>query len=304
MKGWQPASRENHCPICGGPDNCTISTNGRHVYCGRVSEGSIRQNDGGQWLHILDAGFPQNDWLRSNPRRKTSVIAVEPGSTQDWELNARIAFESPNAHLHRARLANELGVSVDSLRRIGVGWSDRDHCWTMPERDAAGKVIGINRRLLNGDKRRQTNSKSGLTYDPIGWLENDGDVADLFLVEGASDVAAMLTLGMSAVGRPSNCGGISLLGELLKKVSIRQQIVVVGEWDRRAHESLKPAARARHDPDCQKCATCWPGWYGAVMTAKRLSQILHRKIIWTLAPEGFKDIREWLNGPLVEELVS
>lgn len=51
----------------------------------------------------------------------------------------------------------------------------------------------------------------------------------VFVVEGASDVAACVTLGLTAVGRPSNRSGVDQLTELL----CGREIIVVGENDRK-----------------------------------------------------------------------
>lgn len=297
MNGWEAVSTTKPCDICGKPDNCKRSSDGSAIWCGRVSEGSVRQNNGGQFLHFLDNARATSDWLRSNPRPATLVNATPPKElpTRDWGRIARAAFDSPNADLQRAILAKSLGVSVESLERLQVGWLGRVRGWTVPERNAAGDVIGVNRRLTNGDKRRERNCSAGLTYDPENWLESPAGIPGLYLTEGMSSTASMLTMEFAAVGRPSNLGGVALLGELLKAVPSDWQIAVIGERDWRPHESLKPAARARHKPECVKCSICWPGWFGAVTTAQQLAVLLNRDVSWSLSPEGFKDVREWLN---------
>ncbi len=65
-------------------------------------------------------------------------------------------------------LADELGVSIDSLLRLGVGCrpGDGDRTYTFPVRDGKGEVVGINRRFINGTKCFVTGSKHGLYYDP------------------------------------------------------------------------------------------------------------------------------------------
>ncbi len=62
-------------------------------------------------------------------------------------------------------LAGQLGVSRESLYRLGIGWTITESCWTFPERDADGKIIGIVRRFLNGEKFCVKGSKRGLTYE-------------------------------------------------------------------------------------------------------------------------------------------
>ena len=51
--GWQRVSKSEPCPVCNGPDNCSVSSDRNAVWCGRQDAGSLRQNAGGQWLHIV-----------------------------------------------------------------------------------------------------------------------------------------------------------------------------------------------------------------------------------------------------------
>jgi putative DNA primase/helicase len=65
-------------------------------------------------------------------------------------------------------LAEELGVSIDSLLRLGIGCrpGDGDRTYTFPVRTGKGQLVGINRRFINGSKCFVTGSKHGLYYDP------------------------------------------------------------------------------------------------------------------------------------------
>lgn len=61
-------------------------------------------------------------------------------------------------------LAEELGVSADSLGQIGVGYEFAGPSWVFPERNAAGEIVGLIRRFRNGKKCTVEGSKRGLTY--------------------------------------------------------------------------------------------------------------------------------------------
>lgn len=65
-------------------------------------------------------------------------------------------------------LARQLGVSSESVAALGVGFIPVDEHgnqgWAFPERDAKGKVVGIEVRLMDGKKYMVTGSKRGLTY--------------------------------------------------------------------------------------------------------------------------------------------
>ncbi len=287
--GWIRVSRQNPCPICDGPDNCTVSTDGGAVYCGRVADGSKRENGGGQFLHILREDWRERDWT---PPPFPKRVTARP-SCRDFRSVADAGFSHPDAAQKRFELAGQLGVEPTSLERLGVGWDTPKRCqsrWTTPERDATGKVIGVSTRRIGGGKGFVPGGKRGLTYSD-DWQSGNGPI---LLVEGGSDTAALLSLGLSTLGRPSNVGGVELLAELLRDVPDERELIVVGENDRKVHDELKPAARERHKSDCDWCSTCWPGKFGAIRTAKKLSQLLCRKVGWCLSPDDTKDAREWL----------
>lgn len=301
---WRSVSRQCPCPICGKPDNCKVARDGSAVWCGRVEQGSDRQNAGGQFLHVLRDRNESPEWPRRSDHQpkvsanwpsSASIPKPKPPS-KDWGRIAKEAFANSAAAAARQELAARLGVDVDALVRLGVGWLHSQRCWTFPERDAVGNVFGINRRFADGKKQRMAGSQSGLTFDPGRWLESVIEPSFVLLVEGGSDVAALMTLGLSVVGRPNNTGGIELLVELLRAVPNDRTIVVIGEHDRKPHESLSPAVKQWHKPTCDGCSVCWPGKYGADTTATKLAEQLERPIAWAFPPENAKDARAWLNS--------
>ncbi len=292
---WLPVTRQRPCPICERFDNCTVARDGSAVWCGRVSEGAIHTNHGGQFLHVLRDREDSLTWLARTYRLAASEQPKRP--TKDWGRIAQEAFDQAKAEAARQALSTELGVSVEALRRLHVGWMPSQRCWSFPERGAIGSnVIGIIRRFEDGRKRRAAGSQSGLTFDRVGWSESSVEPPHIFLVEGPSDTAALMSLGLAVVGRPSNLGGVDLLAELLRAVPSDRTIVVIGEHDRKAHESLSPVVKKRHKPECDGCSACWPGMYGAVTTATKLAERLGRPIAWAFPPDNAKDARAWLNS--------
>lgn len=169
------------------------------------------------------------------------------------------------------QLAEELGVAPEALRSLGLGWHDGRQCWTFPERDGRGQVIGISTRYRDGGKGFLNGGHRGLYY-PAGWQPDSGS---LLIVEGASDTAGGLSAGLSIVGRPSCTGGVKHLVELLRDAPADCKIVVVGEMDAKPDGS-------------------WPGKDGAVDVATQLATHLAREVGWILPPDGHKDLRAWL----------
>jgi hypothetical protein len=192
-----------------------------------------------------------------------------PTPTKDWAALAA-EYERALGLPFLRKLARFLGVSKASLGALGTGWRAEDSSWTFPEHDGQGNVIGILRRFSDGDKQAMAGSQRGI-YLPRGWREKKGTI---FVPEGPSDTAALLTLRLRAVGRPSCKGGLEHLVALFKNTD--DEILIVGENDK------KEDGR-------------WPGRDGARTLAAALARELGGRVRWTLPPEGCKDIREWLN---------
>jgi putative DNA primase/helicase len=161
-------------------------------------------------------------------------------------------------------LSESLGVSVDALIALRAGWNGE--AWTFPETDAAGEIIGIIRRMEDGSKKACKGSKRGLM------IADDGSGDSVYSVEGATDSAAMIDLGLPIVSRFSANGGGALLVELFKDDP--RQIVIVGEND-------------------QKEDGTWPGLKGAISIARKLVKD-HDNIRIGMPGDDAKDVRAWL----------
>lgn len=168
------------------------------------------------------------------------------------------------------QLARQLGIKTGSLKACGAGWDHDAGAYTFPERDGRGRVIGIHIRSADTAKRWMVPGSTRGLYYTKRWRQGSGPI---LIPEGVSDTAALLSHGLSAVGRPSCSGGADLLAELLEDTD--QEIIVVGEND-------------------QKTDGRWPGKDGARKVAQSLANLLDRDIRWVLPPEGFKDVRDWL----------
>ena len=192
-------------------------------------------------------------------------------SNIDWRAKHQHFKEALSKKLLR-QLAEEWQVPPSVLRKLGVGWLSRREAYTFPERDHEGRITGILcRDIETGKKTMIRGSHRGL-YLPVGWDEPQGPI---LIPEGVSDTAVLLAQGLAVVGRPACKGGVEFLGELLADHD--REIVVIGEND------LKADGR-------------WPGRDGAEQVASNLANMLGREVQWTLPPEGFKDVREYLNA--------
>ena len=141
---------------------------------------------------------------------------------------------------------------------------------SFPECDATGALVGFCFRTDDGRKGSpsgKVGAKRGLIIPSTLPTRPD----PVLSVEGPTDVAACETLGLASVGRPSNTSGGQLIAQLLK----RREVLIIGEND-------------------QNPAGTWPGREGAEKLAKYLATTWKRVVRWTLPPEGYKDVRTYL----------
>ena len=275
---WLSVTKDRPCPACGKPDWCAWAPDGK-LKCNRTSIAPpgfewVADKDGGAIFRPAEAPDTFRMALGAGERARAPLTSAsnERPPRVDWGVEAAKLGAALDDDT-RQRLADELGVSAESLSAVSVGRGP--YAFTFPERDGSGAVIGIATRSDNGAKGFMRGGNRGLTVP--GNLESLPD--PVLIVEGASDVAACLTLGLAAVGRPSNSQGSEHLAGLLAS----RGLIVVGENDQKADGS-------------------WPGRDGAHIVAKALSQRLGRAIDCALPPETCKDIRGWLNDRVREGL--
>jgi hypothetical protein len=183
-----------------------------------------------------------------------------------------------------AELAAQLGVASDAVRRLYglvtsddlrtlkagfAGGGDYPYAYAVPERDADGTIIGFSLRAPDGRKGFFRGMRRGVTV-PVGFADMPDPV---FVVEGASDVAALLTVGLTAVGRPSNTGGADILIKLLAG----REVIVLGERDMKGDGAT-------------------PGLTGAKTLARKAADAWGNPIVWALPLDGLKDSRAWVRS--------
>jgi phage/plasmid primase-like uncharacterized protein len=202
-KTWKRVSRAHPCPVCGKPDWCLSSADGRAAICARV-ESSKRCGDAG-WLHWL-ADDP------AGPRRHVRTVCLTAAQADFGSLAAeyRDALDAGRRH----QLARQLGVSEASLAELGVGSCALYDAYSFPMADAGGGTVGIQLRRPDGTKFAVRGSRQGL-FLPTGAVSAG---IRLLICEGATDAAALWDLGYGHVaGRPSCTGGVKLVCELVRR---------------------------------------------------------------------------------------
>ncbi len=249
-------SRHEPCPVCGKADWCGYSGDGRFAVCMRVAEGAVTRTRNGGYLHILR---DDPDW-RARPRVRTLVVKPHDEPKSDFGTLAAVYAAAVNPG-ELQDLAKRLGVSIQSLVRLGVGWAAEHRAWSFAMYDAGRKVRGIRLRSWAGRKWAIRGSHEGLFF-PAGLHF----VEPLLISEGATDAAALLDMDFEAVGRPSCTGGTRLLAELVGHRT-PPGVVIVADRD-------------------------GPGQRGAENLASALLAVC-RSVRMICPPKGINDARAW-----------
>lgn len=280
------------CPVCKGDHKCSVGDDGL-IICGRAPTVTPLG-----FVNLGEAkGDPQfvlfrrdNDLRNSAPNRNGKQTQKLPAEECNAAFRKSVANFTPE---RRRQLAEHLGIPDAATACMDIGWMEvgphRDSatnqplgpCWTMPEFDARDRIIGVTCRYLDGTKRALGGFGRGLAIAK-GWQDANGA---LLIAEGHSDVIALHAVGLSAVGRPSNTGGISYLIELLRNVPADRPILILGEFD--ANERGK-----------------WPGLEGAVKVSSELTAKLGRPVPYVLPPRSSKDVREYISARRLDPTCS
>jgi phage/plasmid primase-like uncharacterized protein len=286
--------RGRPCPKCGGRDRFApmrdLAERGavlcRHCHHARSNP---RAGDGlatlRWWLGCGTAEAAR--WLASylgvadgnhapkivQPAERPAVEAIKYGLSPRFELLADTTRRnmSPQSLQHVAAL---LELPAMALARLHVGWSPIYQATTWPMRDADGNVIGIRLRCpQTARKWALKHSKAGLFYDHHAMRSK---VCRLWVCEGPTDCAALLSIEMDAVGVPSAGGAADLLVALARRVQ-PAEVVICADGDdagRRGAERLRDAL--------------------LIVAAVRIVS----------PPEGIKDARAWVLSGVSRQVID
>lgn len=259
---WKRVTKSRRCLICARPDDEHQS-----VWCGYAKDGSVShcmftpspyKTASGGWLHFRDPLKPQPQV------RRQSAKPIEPWC--NWDRLVELYQASMNGQLVNA--AASLGVSLASLKALRAGWDGE--ALTFPMHDAKWQIIGIRRRLekveSKDDRQRCTKGShpgiGGPAVIPAG---------PMWITEGPTDCAALVTLGLNALWRPSCSGGV----EILKLLTAGRTVTIVGDND-------TPDKNGR-----------LAGQSGALALGRALIPVCESMRVM-FPPDGVKDAREWL----------
>lgn len=143
-------SKAHPCPVCGKPDWCLVGDDS--VICMRSPSGKQLQFSDGSagWIHETGC--------------KPSRIFVTKRQPAQKPVNLKSMMELWSRRTmphHTASAARSLGVSVESLKHLGMAMRDESTS-AFPMFNASRELLGIRLRSNNGAKFAVTGSRQGL----------------------------------------------------------------------------------------------------------------------------------------------
>lgn len=251
---WKRVTRANPCPICGKPDWCRTFADG-WVECMRTE--SAKPARSGGWMH---RNGPAPAWICKQkpppPPRRVDMGAIWADCMENTDPS-RLADH-----------AASLGLPLHTLVALGCAWYSPANAWAWPMW-AGGRCCGIRLRNDHGKKWTMTGSQAGLFV-----AEPQDDT--LLICEGPTDTAAALSLGFSAVGRPSCMGQEDLVRSFVQSRIWKGGVWIIADRD-------TPKTR----PDG---STFLPGQQGAERLAKSIGKPIR------IAYPPAKDMRSWVQS--------
>lgn len=254
------------CPVCDHKGWCGVFEDGKSAICMRVISDKPTKNGG--WYHDLDKPLP--------PRREKET---PKRSAPELTIMAK-QFESAVNPERLESFADKMGLSVASLRRLGIGYCHDSQAWTFPMRAATGPVVGIRLRANDGAKFSIRGGHEGLF---IPDLSGEGT---LCLPEGPTSTAALLDMGFDAVGRPSCTGAFAIIRDFLH--GNRRDVAIFGD-----HDSAKPLPNK---------GVFYPGQDGANRLATELCGVA--RSVRVIVPPRVKDARDWKKSGATKAVVE
>lgn len=212
MDKWYRVNKKRPCGICRRPDWCTYQDDAS--CCMRVETEKPMRNGG--WLHKTDHFVPYVPIKKAIEDKPIDAQAM----WQRWF--ERTQYQKLDA------LGVSLKVDTDALKSIGCAWAGTHNAFAFPMKDATGKVIGIRLRNEEGHKWAVKGSKSGLFIPSEYPFSFEGTI---WIVEGPTDLAAALTLGLYAVGRAACLGQEQMLLQYIQRQHVKRVVIATDNDD-------------------------------------------------------------------------
>lgn len=206
---WMRVNKAFKCPICDHDSWCTVCPELQICLCMRTDSDRPSKNKMGGHIHPLgtQTKIPKRPMVEEPPRIDADAV-MRSFSERQWpEMQSRFAIG--------------LGVSMQSLASVGCAWAVAHNAWAFPMRDGLGNCVGIRLRTEQGKKFAVTGSRQGI------FLPHCHPQSTVYLVEGPTNVAAALTIGLFAIGEPSCNACINYTQVAINRLHIKRAVIVV-----------------------------------------------------------------------------
>lgn len=212
---WIRVNSKNPCPVCKKSDWCGYTPQGV-VCCMRIQSNKPAKNGG--WIHSADTkalSTPAAPYVRQE-EKKTDFYAL-------WRELRR-----HTKSLELVGLGEALGIHPQALWLMGCVWFEYHQAFVFPMYDGNGNMSGMRLRNLEGKKWAITGSKQGIFLQN---LQGEDMPKMIAILEGPTDSAAAVSLGLKVIGRPSCMGCHEAVNETIKRFKITRAVIFADNDD-------------------------------------------------------------------------
>ena len=197
------------CPICKKEDWCLIGTD--IVICMRITSQRSKSFADGSigYIHQKEGG-PE---IRTPSQNRPEKLFVNSA-----EIAKKWAYQYGTESLNY--LAKNLGICKATLVLLRCVKAPQHCVWGFPMRNGRGEIIGIRMRHENGRKWCNPGGHNGL------FIPNCTPQKEVVICEGPTDTAAVLHMGMYAIGRFNCSGGIYQIQEFIREQKINRATII------------------------------------------------------------------------------
>jgi hypothetical protein len=268
---WLKVNKHNLCPICGKPDWCLISEDGKAVICPRIKSDTVIGSKGSGWLHKLDISYPIQ-----TPRPEHESNQIHTAAPDILDITYRALLKKltlSDGHRNSLRKRGLTDADIDSLgyktllagdRHEVVNWLQplklasvpgfyfKSSQWLLagpggvaiPVRDISGRIRGIQIRCDTPDGGRyKWLSSRGFNQGcspgaPVHVAGTTFVGGRIWVTEGAlkADIAALklgcIVLGIAGV---SSWGGVMPIMQELKP----ERVIISFDADKNTNSTVR-----------------------------------------------------------------
>ncbi len=226
MSSFERVSKQNPCTVCGKDSWCMIGED--DAMCMRVSSDKPFTMKNGDIGYFHPLGTKR---VFTRERKQES-----PRPVIDWKAMMG-RWEKENEHPNTPSvdgLARNLKVEGESINKMGVVWCHDHGAWAFPMRDGRVAVCGIRMRSTAGAKWSFYGSYQGVFMGRVPIQRR------AFIPEGPTDSAALISMGLFPIGRPSCSGGATIIKENIYRLGIIEVVIIAdNDDDQKTREGKK-----------------------------------------------------------------